>query len=220
MTAGLEWEQFRYAWSDPRDDAAQMWRVEDVLEYTLSKTVVAEPGEQYKYSNGVSTLLGAIIRNATGMEADAFAERYVFGPLGITDFEWTRYPDGSIETDGGLALRPRDLAKIGQLFLDGGGWDGERIVSRDWVTESTRTHVNFRGSGGGYGYKWQQMDLKVRGETVDYYFMPGYGGNLLAVIPRFDLVVVYTGANYDWDVRTVYNNLLEDFLIPALRSSK
>ena len=118
---------------------------------------------------------------------------------------------------GGLALRPRDLAKIGQLFLNEGEWDGERIVSHDWVTESTRTHIELRGSGGGYGYKWQQMDLNARGETVAYYFMPGYGGNLLAVIPRFDLVVVFTGANYDWDVRTVYNNLLEDYLIPALR---
>jgi len=217
MTAGLEWEQFRYDWSDPRNDGAQMWRVEDVLGYTLAKPVVAEPGKKYEYSNGISTLLGAIIRNSTGMEADRFAEEFVFDPLGITDYEWTRYPDGSIETDGGLALRPRDLAKIGQVFLDGGVWKGEQIVSHDWVAESTRTHFKFRRSGGGYGFKWQQMDLEFRGETVDYYFMPGYGGNLLAVFPGFDMVVVFTGANYDWNVRSVYNKMLEEHLFPALR---
>lgn len=217
MTAGLEWEQFRYGWSDPRNDAAQMWRVDDVIEYTLAKPVVAEPGKKFEYSNGISTLLGAVIKNATGSEADEFAEEYVFRQLGVSDFEWTRYPDGSIETDGGLALTPRDLAKIGQLFLDGGLWRGERVVSREWTSESTRTHFKFRGSAGGYGFKWQQMELEYRGETVDYYFMPGYGGNLLAVIPRFDMVVVFTGANYDWNVRSVSNRLLEDHLLSAVR---
>ena len=217
MTAGLEWEQFRYDWSDPRNDAAQMWRVDDVLEYTLSKPVVAAPGEEFEYSNGVSTLLGGILRNATGMEADAFAEEQVFRPLGIDDYEWTRYPDGSIETDGGLALRPRDLAKIGRLFLAGGEWDGDRIVSREWVEESTRTQIKFRGAGAGYGYKWQQMSVELDGRTVDYYFMPGYGGNILAVFPTFDMVVAFTGANYDWDVRSVYRKMLQDELLPALR---
>jgi CubicO group peptidase (beta-lactamase class C family) len=217
MTAGLEWEQFRFEWSDPRNDGAQMWHVDDPLEYTLAKPVVAEPGEKFEYSNGISTLLGAVIKNATGGEADEFAEEYVFRPLGISVFEWTRYPDGSIETDGGLALTPRDLANIGQLFLDGGLWRGERVVSREWISESTRTHFKFRGSAGGYGFKWQQMDLDYRGENVAYYFMPGYGGNLLAVIPRFNMVVVFTGANYDWDVRSVFNRLLEDHLLPAVR---
>jgi len=217
MSAGLEWEQFRHDWSDPRNDAAQMWRVDDVLEYTLSKPVVAAPGEEFEYSNGVSTLLGGVLRNATGMEADAFAEEHVFRPLGIRDYEWTRYPDGSIETDGGLALRLRDLAKIGRLFLAGGEWEGDRIVSRDWVEESTRTQIKFRGPGAGYGYKWQQMSLSSDEGTVHYYFMPGYGGNILAVFPTFDMVVAFTGANYDWDVRSVYREMLQDRLIPALR---
>lgn len=218
MTAGLDWDQFSYGLSDSRNDAARMWRGGDVLEYTLAKPVVAEPGEEFNYSNGVSTLLGGILKNATGQEADAFANEQVFGPLGITEFEWTRYPDGSIETDGGLALRPRDLAKIGQLFLDRGEWNGRQIVSREWIEESTQTHIRFRRSKGGYGYKWQQMTVESRSGTVDYYFMPGYGGNLLAVFPGFDMVVVFTGANYEWDVRSVYKAMFEDYLLEALRA--
>jgi CubicO group peptidase (beta-lactamase class C family) len=217
MTAGLEWEQFRYDCSDPRNDGARMWRVGDVLEYTLSKPCVAVPGEEFEYSNGVSTLLGGVLRNATGMEADAFAEEHVFRKLGISDYEWTRYPDGSLETDGGLALRLRDLAKIGRLFLDGGEWEGDRVVSREWVEASTGRQIKLRGQGAGYGYKWQQMSLEYDDGTISYYFMPGYGGNILAVFPALDLVVAFTGANYDWDVRSVYREMLQDRLIPALR---
>ena len=61
------------------------------------------------------------------------------------------------------------------------------------------------------------MELKVRGEKVGYYFMPSYGGKLLAVFPDFQTVVVFTGANYDWDVRSVYNKMLETELLPALQ---
>jgi hypothetical protein len=119
------------------------------------------------------------------MEADAFAEEHVFRPLGIRDYQWTRYPDGSIEADGGLALRPRDLAKIGRLFLAGG--------------------------------EWQQMSLGSGDNKVSYYLMPGYGGNILAVFPTFDMVIAFTGANYEWDVRSVYRKMFRDQLLPALR---
>jgi CubicO group peptidase (beta-lactamase class C family) len=216
MTAGFQWEQFKYEWSDTLNDGGEMWRCEDVIEYTLSKPVIAEPGEKFKYSNGVSTLLGVILKNSTGMGADIFAEKYVFDHLGIEEYEWTSYPDGSIETDGGLALRARDLAKIGQLFLNNGMWNGKRIVSGEWIEESTREHIKLRDTYGGYGYKWQQTDLKLRDTTVFSYCMPGYGGNMLFVIPDLQMILVFNGANYDWNVKRVYVRIIEEQIFPAL----
>lgn len=217
MTAGLKWEQFQYPWDDPRNNGAAMWKCEDVNAYVLERPQDAEPGEKYTYSNGLPIVLGAVLKNSCDMDVDKFAEKYLFGPLGISEFLWTRYPDGSLETDGGLALRSRDLAKIGQLYLNHGKWEGKQIVSEDWIQESTKREITLKGMmGWGYGYKWMQVELKYNEGVIHSYFVPGDGGQILSVFPELDMVIVFTAGTYDSDAKTACYNMIYRYILPAL----
>ena len=215
MTPGFEWNQFGV--SDDRNDGMQMWRTDDVIGYVLRKPLEAEPGTKFNYTNGVPTVTGAIIKNASGMEVGMFAEKYLFRPLGIYEYLWTCYPDGSIETDGGLALRPRDLAKIGQLYLDKGVWKSERIISEQWVIESTKERLRFgKDDRWGYGYHWMQAESRIGARILHSYFIPGDGNQILAVFPEFRMVVVFTAGNYGRDPKSTYYALFEEFILPAV----
>jgi CubicO group peptidase (beta-lactamase class C family) len=215
MTPGFEWRQFGV--SDDRNDGMQMWQTNDVIGYVLRKPLEAEPGKKFNYTNGVPTVTGAILKNAVGMEVRAFAEQYLFHPLGITEYIWTSYPDGSIETDGGLALRSRDLAKIGQLFLHNGAWNDSQIVSQQWVHESTAEHLRFgKSNRWGYGYHWTQAESRIGDRLIRSYFDPGDGNQIVAVFPELTMVVVFTAGTYGKDPKPVYYSIFEEFILPAV----
>jgi len=217
MTAGWEWEQFKYQWSDPRNNAAEMWNRNDVIKYVLERPLAAKPGERFKYSNGVPVVMGAVLENGCGIKVDRFAEQYLFQPLGISNYLWTSYYDGSLETDGGLALRSRDLAKIGQLFLNSGNWQGKQIISEKWIQESTKQRIKLGGFWGwGYGYYWMQVDLNYKGTTIHSYFVPGEGGQLLSVFPDLNMVIVFTAGNYGTDVKSVCFSMIYRYILPAI----
>ena len=220
MTAGWAWEQFKYQWNDPRNNAAEMWNCEDVVKYVLERPVAAEPGKKFSYSNGVPVVMGAVLRNSCSMEVDKFAYQNLFQPLGIADYRWTRYFDGSLETDGGLALRSRDLAKIGQLFLNKGNWQGKQIISERWIQESTQQQIKFGGFWGwNYGYYWMQVDLNLNDRTIHSYFVPGDGGQLLAVFPDLNMVIVFTAGNYGTNVKSVCFAMIKRYLLPAVQQN-
>ena len=88
MTAGLSWDEWTYPYTDPRNDAAMMASKADFFRYVLERPVATSPGTKFTYSSGVSLMLGEIIYKASGLKADKFAERYLFSPLGITNFSW------------------------------------------------------------------------------------------------------------------------------------
>lgn len=215
MTPGFAWRQFGV--SNERNDGMRMWQTEDVVGFVLKKPLEAEPGKSFNYSNGAPTVTGAILEAAVGMDVKEFAEQTLFRPLGINTYFWSSYPDGSLETDGGLALRPRDLARIGQVFLNQGVWSENRIISEQWVRESTRERLRFGPSGRwGYGYHWMQAESRVRDRVVQTLFVPGDGNQILAVFPQVALVVVFTAGNYGRDPKTDYARLFEDFVLPAV----
>lgn len=154
------------------------------------------PGQRFNYSGGINLLLGGIVRNSSGMYADKFAEKYLFGPLGITEYRWHRSSDGTINTQGGLSLRPRDMAKIGLLFLDGGKWKGRQIVSERWVNESKKGRLPAR-YGLRYGYQWWCGKALVNHQEIDSFFAWGRGGQYIFVIPECELVAVIMSRPYD-----------------------
>ena len=177
----------------------------------------AEPGEEFNYSNGISTVLGAIVEKASQMEVAVFADKYLFTPLGIEDYHLRQYPDGTTDTDGNLALRPLDLAKIGQMVLDGGRFNHTQIVSEEWIRESTERHVQDRGLW--YGYQWWQMDFKVDGETITAIHNVGFGGQFVFIFPELGLVFVAHGANFDdYKLKGPFR-MLETYILPAVLSS-
>jgi len=138
MTSGLEWNEMDVDLKDPsKNDVVRLFEVDDPIEYILAKPIVAEPGTRWYYSGGDVILLGEIIKSAIGMNITEFAIGHFFKPLGITDVVWIKLTSEVISTQGGIYMRPRDMAKIGQLYLQKGVWNGNRIVSENWITEST-----------------------------------------------------------------------------------
>jgi CubicO group peptidase (beta-lactamase class C family) len=218
MTAGLDWNAWDYSDTDLRNSTNAMTRSDDWIKFVLERKVIDTPGKNFVYSNGLTVLLGEILRNTTGLYADKFAEEYLFGPLGISDFSWQKLPDGTINTAWGLKLRPRDMAKIGYMILKGGQWNGKQIVSPAWVKESTKAHVEediLLGSG--YGYQWWRGRTFINNQNIEIFYAAGKGGQYIFVCPSLDLVTVFTsksGENPFGEFRPQI--IMVKYIIPAV----
>ena len=191
MSAGLAWDEQTFPYGNPRNDCEQTEMSHDVVGFVLEKPVVVDPGSEFLYSCGLSNLLSALIQDSTGRSAGEFADETLFGPLGIEAYRWERLPSGLSDAGGGLHMRPRDMAKIGQLFLNGGEWDEQQIVSQEWVEASIELDM-VTGVGPEYGFQWWGGSKVVRGQAVETFFASGFGGQLIFVFPDLDLVVVIT----------------------------
>jgi CubicO group peptidase (beta-lactamase class C family) len=219
MTAGLSWDEWTYPYTDPRNDAAMMASKADFFRYVLERPIATQPGRKFVYNSGISLMLGEIVHKASGLPADKFAERYLFSPLGITNYYCQKAPNGVVNTLGGLWLQPRDMAKIGQLFLNGGRWNGKQIVSKRWVKESTKQQVGAGQlpawfSADGYGYQWWLGSFQVRGQTVESYSARGQGGQFIIVFPTLQMVAVFTSWN-DNELLGQPLDMLQRYILPA-----
>ena len=175
--------------------------------------LVSEPGTDWYYNGGNTNLLGEVIREATGLRIDDFAAEHLFAPLGITDYEWDHINADVIHASGNLHLRPRDMAKLGYLYLNGGVWRGERIVSEAWIAGSTRKHVSHSATNG-YGYQWWLETYRVDSTSIDSYYAAGWGGQRIVVFPSLDMVVVLTGGNYVGNEPT--DEIITRYILPAV----
>ena len=215
MSAGIDWDERTRPLTDRRNDIVAMIYGDDWLNYVLNKKQVEPPGQNFNYSGGINVLLGGIVKNTSGMYADEFAEQYLFGPLGITDYRWHRSSDGTINTQGGLSLRPRDMAKIGLLFLDGGKWKGRQIVSQHWVSESVKARLP-AWYGLNYGYQWWSGKALVNDKEIESFFAWGRGGQYIFVIPDCELVAVITSRPYDNHTGAILPlGLMPNFIVKA-----
>ena len=135
MSSGIKWDEAR-DWTDPKNDEPHLISEADPIGYVLAKPVAAPPDTLWTYNGGGTELLGNILERVSGKPLETFAREALFQPLGITDVEWKAYKNGKIAAAAGLRLRPRDAAKIGQLVLNRGQWNGQHIVSADWIAQS------------------------------------------------------------------------------------
>ena len=119
MTTGIRWDEESTEYTDPANNCAVMEGKEDWVRYVLEQPMAEDPGKVFVYNSGATMLLSELIRKTTGKEADDYAKEHLFAPLGIEYF-WKRTPKGLADTEGGLYLAPRDLAKIGYLYLKDG----------------------------------------------------------------------------------------------------
>jgi CubicO group peptidase (beta-lactamase class C family) len=172
---------------------------DDWVPIALGEPMNADPGARWQYNSGGVIVLGAVLRAATGESVQAHARRRVFAPIGITDAQWHASPfDGLAHTGGGLALRALDLARIGQLILHRGRWNGEQVIPADWIARATAVvtpgALRFGGEPFDYGYLWYTVPLDRRDPTGER--IVAASGNMtqwLFVVPRHDLVMVVTG---------------------------
>jgi CubicO group peptidase (beta-lactamase class C family) len=206
MTSGLKWDEWHAPLSSASNDIIGIWFQEgDPVTWILQRPLVAEPGKIFNYSGGNMILLGEIIRNATEMDIEEFSKQYLFEPLGIDSSMWElRYENGVIESAGSVIITPRAMLKIGVTFLNGGKWNGERIISEEWVNKSAIAYpgnqgINVPGEPSGregYSYSWWTKEYRHRGQNIHMFSAGGWGGQHIFVLPEVNTVVVFTGGNY------------------------
>ena len=110
---------------------------------------------------------------------------------------------------------PREMAKIGLLMLNRGMWDGQRLLSEDWIEKSTRKQGDMVGAGVDYGYLWQRGWSYIGGERVTAYWASGNGGQYIIVLPDNGMVAIFTGGNYNSPLANQPFGLLVDYILPA-----
>jgi len=200
MRSGLEWNEGPDdpLFFDPPNSAKAI----------LDRPLVGKPGTVWHYSSGNSQILGEIVRRATGKTPRQYADEKLFGPLGITDYQWMADRSGTNYGGWGLFMRPRDLARFGYLCLKGGAWKGTQPVPAALLRDSTSKHSASPWDGGDYGYHWWVP-------FIGGFAARGYLGQVLYVFPEKDLVVVFT-SNLDNDRATsILDGLMTAYILPA-----
>lgn len=194
-TSGLEW----YEWSGSYSNWNEFQSSPNWVEYILGRNLVSTPGTVFNYSTGNTHLLTAALEAAVGMSAFDYAKENLFGPLGITTAEWGTDPQGITDGGNGIRINARDAARFGQLYLNGGVWEGEQVVPAAWVAESTTAKNNGAGDGvGSYGYQWWTRTFGSG--NYNTYYAYGAWGQYIFVVPELNLVTViashYPGDNH------------------------
>lgn len=185
------------------------------VRHVLERPLVDEPGGRMIYSTGTTHLLSAILTRATGTSTLAFAREALGGPLGITISPWIRDPQGIYLGGNEMPMRPRDMVRIGELYLNGGRHQGRQVVSEAWVRTSLEPRTVSRWSEREYGYGWWIRTLADR----PVFYAWGYGGQFIFIIPSIRTTVVTTSVSEPGSERrehlgAIYN-LVSQHVIPV-----
>ncbi|MBV9623563.1 MAG: serine hydrolase [Acidobacteria bacterium] len=215
-------------WNDAsRGNEERMYLVEDWTQFVLDlpirgrmhvgeKPVDPPYGRYFSYCTGGVFVLSEVLAKATGMRVDRYAEAKLFRPLAITRAEWVYSPLGIPQTGGGLRLTSRDLLKFAQLFVEGGSWNGARIMDEAWVRHSIEPHARIDEETE-YGYLWWLKSFRSAGRSYPAFFMSGNGGNKVVGIPSLDMAVAITSTNYNAkDMHEQTEKILTDYVLAAV----
>lgn len=212
MSSGLDCNDWNKK-SPGQED--KMYKKRDWIEHVLNLSMINEPGEETAYCTGGVVLLGQVIAAATSQNYDDFAKKYLFEPLQISNYQWRYFNDNkNVDAGGHLFLTPRDMAKIGQLVLNNGLWNGKKIVSESWIKNSTSSQTSLGGVN--FGYLWWNVDLQHKTDQVNTIFASGNGGQYIFIIPKLDLVCVFTGGNYNSEKDKLPFYLIQNSILPAI----
>lgn len=190
------------------------------VRYVLDRPLNSQPGTVFNYNSAAMHLLSVIITEASKLPTQEFARKYLFMPMGLSATNWETDKQGYNNGGAGLQLTPYDMLKIGELYLNGGIHNNERIVSAEWISNSIKTHISTGNSepyGSGYGYCWWTGQSSKTG----YAFANGWGGQFILIVPNLKVVVVAANewknigtstANAQWS-RTM--DLIINHILPA-----
>ena len=217
MRAGYSWNEGAVSYLDASNVWRQMSASSDPVRFLLDRPMADAPGSTFTYNTGVSFLLGDLVHRATQQEFSSYLSANLLSKLNIQNFRYVSV-GGQLAGGSGLFLSHRDMAKLGQLFLDGGVWNQVRVVSQDWVTLATQTHTPTRTPNTSYGFQWWKTTFSYQGRELESFYANGFGAQYVIVIPELRLVVGLTGhaltdaqASSRAQVRVV-----QDFVLPAI----
>jgi CubicO group peptidase (beta-lactamase class C family) len=204
MTAGLEWNEMTVPYTNPENDERRLNDTTDPVGMVLGRPVRDPVGSRWYYNGGLTHVLAGLIQRITAKRLDKFAEETLFGPLGITKYEWLGSsawsPVEPPSAASGLRMRARDLAKFGSLFLHEGVWKGQQVIPAEWVDLSTQRHVqNIPWSSDGtygYGFMWYP-GRNMGSESYRIIRAVGYGDQRIFIVPEKEIVVTVFAGNYN-----------------------
>jgi CubicO group peptidase (beta-lactamase class C family) len=212
MTGGLEIADATFEnWQQSRD-----W-----CEYVINRPLLNNPGEKFDYNSGLTHVLSGVLTRTTGMPTKAFADKFLFDPLGITGYTWYKDSNGFYLGGWGLRITPRDMAKLGYLYLMNGMYNGQQVVPREWVQESVSPH-SCPEKTDAYGYCWWLDKLKDRIHDKEYnsFLALGYGGQFIWVVPELDIVTVITVKEESPEDTPEYDavwHLINNYVLPSVK---
>ncbi len=225
MSSPLECDDWN---DDSRGNEERMYLIEDWAQFILDLPIrgrmrVGEAqenpkyGRNFSYCTGGVFVLSEVLARATGLRTDKYAEQKLFAPLGITKATWVYSPLNIPQTGGGLRLSSPDLLKIAQLYLNGGTWNGKRIINEEWIKQSTQPHAEINDHQE-YGYLWWLQSFKRGDTSYPAFFMTGNGGNKIVDLPTLDMAVVITSTNYNTrGMHEQTERLLTEYILGAIR---
>jgi CubicO group peptidase (beta-lactamase class C family) len=189
--------------------------------FYLDRPMLGPPGKEFRYDSGGVILISAMLRNRAGTHAAAYAERFLFKPLGIKPWFWFGNGEGHTHTGGGLNLTARDTAKLGLLYLRGGRWGDEQVVPEAWVRECLKMHVDLTVAGqppSGYGYLWWVLAPDPWGDGKQFvYAARGRFGQYIFIVPEHDMVVVVLADAKTSPEMAKPMQVFYDRILPAVR---
>jgi CubicO group peptidase (beta-lactamase class C family) len=208
MTSGLEWDE-SISFDNPNNSLIQLLSSSSMVQYILDQPLATDPGTIWNYNTGEFHLLSAIISKASALKDQTIDEFVIVNiglAIGITDVPWERDKQGYLMGGTGLFFTPRDIAKLGYLYLNNGSWNNRQLISKEWVTLTTTSCIT-ADEYSEYCYGWW------RDKELDIYYASGYAGQLLIPIPKHDMIVVFTAND---EINWPYMDLVKEFVFPAV----
>ena len=220
MTMGTDWNE-SMPYYNPVNSETAMDMAPDRYRYILDRPIVTEPGKRWVYNGGATALLGRLIARGTGRSLHDYAREVLFDPLGIGRTDWYADKNGELIAASGIRMTPRDLARIGELTLRRGVWNGRSVVPAEWIERSTSPLVHIEEERQ-YGYQWYNLAFTLETPTIPLsnqrlWNAAGNGGQRLTVFPGLELVVVSTAGNYNSkDNGLPPRRVITDVVMPSL----
>lgn len=220
MSSGLAWVE-DVPYDDPRNSEILMTKSPNPVQYVLSQPMDTVPGVVWKYNGGTTQLLAAIIEKTTGKNVDSFAAQYLFEPMGITRFNWIKFPGTNLPAAAsGLRLRARDILKFGMLCYNKGEYNGKQIVPASWIDDSFQPQVP-RGNDGAYGYQFWLFNDTVDNKPGQLVACVGNGDQRIFFNREKQLLVVVNAGNYNkWNIPKNSHAMLYQYIYPACKVDK
>ena len=224
MTSGLAWNEWGAAHGTSANDIDRIYFEcsDNPIHCILERELIHPPGETFNYNGGGIIILGEIIKNASGLSVKDFAQIYLFDKIGTTESEWYQFNNGTYAVEGSISLTPRDMLKLGILYLHNGSWRGEEILPKEWIEKSasgffdnSNIKIPIEDSGkNAYGYTWWITEHRHNGKDILMYRANGWGGQTIMVFPELDMVVVFTSGNYA--SKSKLFKLVNSYVLPAV----